>query len=74
MVGGQRLSRRAFGICLPLLAYLVFLLFPFYWMAIVSFKPTNDLFELQYNPFWIQHFTSARSATSSGPTRSSGAR
>jgi multiple sugar transport system permease protein len=26
-------------------------------MAIVSFKPTNDLFELQYNPFWIQHFT-----------------
>jgi multiple sugar transport system permease protein len=57
MVGGQRSSRRMIGVYLPLLAYLVFLLFPFYWMAIVSFKPTNDLFELQYNPFWIQHFT-----------------
>jgi multiple sugar transport system permease protein len=57
MVGGQRFSRRMIGVYLPLLAYLVFLLFPFYWMAIVSFKPTNDLFELQNNPFWIQHFT-----------------
>jgi multiple sugar transport system permease protein len=57
MVGGRRLRRRMIGVYLPLLAYLVFLLFPFYWMAIVSFKPTNDLFELQYNPFWIQHFT-----------------
>jgi multiple sugar transport system permease protein len=57
MVGSQRLARRTIGVYLPLLAYLAFLLFPFYWMAIVSFKPTNDLFELQYNPFWIQHFT-----------------
>lgn len=57
MVGSERLRRRAIGVYLPLLAYLVFLLFPFYWMAIVSFKPTNDLFDLQYNPFWIQHFT-----------------
>jgi multiple sugar transport system permease protein len=57
MVGGQRFTRRMIGVYLPLLAYLVFLLFPFYWMAIVSFKPTNDLFELQNNPFWIQHFT-----------------
>jgi multiple sugar transport system permease protein len=57
MVGSQRLTRRTIGVYLPLLAYLAFLLFPFYWMAIVSFKPTNDLFELQYNPFWIQHFT-----------------
>jgi multiple sugar transport system permease protein len=26
-------------------------------MSIVSLKPTNDLFEMQYNPFWIQHLT-----------------
>ena len=26
-------------------------------MLIVSFKPTTDLFNPQYNPFWIQHFT-----------------
>ena len=26
-------------------------------MLIVSFKPTNDLFEMKFNPFWIQQFT-----------------
>ena len=57
MVGSNRLGRRVLSIHLPLAAYVAFLLFPFYWMAIVSFKPTNDLFELKYNPFWIQHFT-----------------
>jgi len=37
--------------------YGIFLLFPFYWMLIVSVKPTNDLFDLKFNPFWIQTFT-----------------
>src|SRR5574341_2483486 len=57
MVGSERFSNRLMNIYLPLVFYLVFLLFPFYWMSIVSLKPTNDLFEMQYNPFWIQHFT-----------------
>ena len=57
MVGSGRLGRQVLSLYLPLGAYLVFLLFPFYWMSIVSLKPTNDLFEMQYNPFWIQHFT-----------------
>jgi multiple sugar transport system permease protein len=57
LVGSNRLGRRVLSIHLPLTAYVAFLLFPFYWMATVSFKPTNDLFELKYNPFWIQHFT-----------------
>jgi multiple sugar transport system permease protein len=26
-------------------------------MTVVSLKPTNDLFDLQFNPFWIQTFT-----------------
>jgi len=26
-------------------------------MSLVSLKPTNDLFELKYNPFWLQTFT-----------------
>jgi multiple sugar transport system permease protein len=56
-VVGGRVGRRALGVYLPLAAYVAFLLFPFYWMTIVSLKPTNDLFELRYNPFWIQHFT-----------------
>jgi multiple sugar transport system permease protein len=57
MVGSERLSNRLLNIYLPLVFYLLFLLFPFYWMTIVSLKPTNDLFEMKYNPFWIQKFT-----------------
>ena len=57
MVGSERFSNRLLNIYLPLVFYLVFLLFPFYWMSIVSLKPTNDLFDLQFNPFWIQRFT-----------------
>jgi multiple sugar transport system permease protein len=57
MVGGGTLSNRILNIYLPLLVYAVFLLFPFYWMTVVSLKPTNDLFDLQFNPFWIQRFT-----------------
>jgi multiple sugar transport system permease protein len=57
MVGGETLGRRMLGIYLPLAFFLIFLLFPFYWMSIVSLKPTNDLFEMKYNPFWIQTFT-----------------
>lgn len=57
MIGSETPGRRLLDLYLPLVAYVLFLLFPFYWMTIVSFKPTNDLFQLKYNPFWIQHFT-----------------
>ncbi len=57
MVGSEKLSNRLLNIYLPLVFYLVFLLFPFYWMTIVSFKPTNDLFNMKYDPFWVQKFT-----------------
>ncbi len=57
MVGGETVGRRTLNIYLPLACYLVFLLFPFYWMSIVSLKPTNDLFDLKFNPFWIQRLT-----------------
>jgi multiple sugar transport system permease protein len=57
MVGGDTAGRRTLSIYLPLAFYLGFLLFPFYWMSIVSLKPTNDLFDLKFNPFWIQQFT-----------------
>ena len=57
MVGSERFSNRLLNIYLPLAFYLGFLLFPFYWMTIVSLKPTNDLFDLKFNPFWVQHFT-----------------
>jgi multiple sugar transport system permease protein len=57
MVGSERLSNRLLNIYLPLAFYLVFLLFPFYWMTLVSLKPTNDIFDLKFNPFWVQRFT-----------------
>jgi len=57
MVGSDTLGRRLVSVYLPLLFYLLFLLFPFYWMTIVSLKPTNDLFDMKYDPFWIQKFT-----------------
>ncbi len=57
MVGSDTTGRRMMSIYLPLAFYMVFLLFPFYWMSIVSLKPTNDLFDLKLNPFWIQRLT-----------------
>ncbi len=57
MVGSGTLARRLLGVYLPLVLFLLFLLFPFYWMLVVSFKPTNDLFNQQVSPFLIQHFT-----------------
>ncbi len=57
MVGSERFTNRLLNIYLPLAFYLLFLLFPFYWMGIVSFKHTNDLFDMKYNPFWIHRFT-----------------
>ncbi len=57
MVGSGKFTQRALNLYLPLTAFVIFLLFPFYWMVIVSLKPTPDLFDLKFNPFWIQHFT-----------------
>lgn len=57
MVGSMALGRRLLGMYLPLSLFLAFLLFPFYWMILVSFKPTTELFDLQNNPFLIKTFT-----------------
>lgn len=37
---------------LPLAAFLVFLLFPFYWMLVTALKPNRDLYNLALNPLW----------------------
>ncbi len=57
MVGSGTLGKRILGVYLPLAGFLVFLLFPFYWMIITSFKRDVDIFVMKYNPFWIEHFT-----------------
>ncbi|HLG46584.1 MAG TPA: carbohydrate ABC transporter permease [Reyranella sp.] len=47
-------SRRVVTIYLPLALFVVVLLFPFYWMAVTSFKPNAELYDYKhYNPFWI---------------------
>ena len=47
-------TRRLVTIYLPLTLFVIVLLFPFYWMAITSFKPNAELYDYKtYNPFWI---------------------
>lgn len=47
------LPRRLVTLYLPLSIILLVLLFPFYWMALTSVKPDEQLLDLNtYNPFW----------------------
>ncbi len=47
-------ARRVVMLYLPLACFVLILLFPFYWMAITSFKPNAELYDFKtYNPFWI---------------------
>ena len=53
-VSGETLLRRWVTIYLPLLTFMFVLLFPFYWMAITTFKSNEELYNFQdYNPFWV---------------------
>ena len=45
--------RKLVTVYLPLAVFLFVLLFPFYWMAITSFKPNQELLSREGNPFWI---------------------
>lgn len=48
-----RQVERILTLYLPLLITVVFLLAPFYWMAITSFKPNGELYGGANNPLWI---------------------
>jgi multiple sugar transport system permease protein len=37
--------------------FLVFMLFPFYWMLVVSLKPNAEIFSVAQNPFLLQQLT-----------------
>src|SRR5205814_8516197 len=53
-------ARRVMMIYLPLSCFVLILLFPFYWMAITSFKPNAELLNYKaHNPFWISSPTLA---------------
>ena len=47
-------TRRMVTIYLPLAVFVIVLLFPFYWMALTSFKPNAELYDYKkFNPFLI---------------------
>ena len=58
----QSVPRRLVTLYLPLSIIVIILLFPFYWMALTSVKPDEQLLDMQtYNPFWtwsptLKHF------------------
>jgi multiple sugar transport system permease protein len=53
---GRRWTR-AVLLYLPLLGLLVFLLAPFYWMIITSFKPDSELYTSSISPLLVWHPT-----------------
>jgi multiple sugar transport system permease protein len=57
MVGENSLGQRTLRLYLPLAFFAVFLLFPFLWMLIVSFKPDRDLLDTRLNPFLLPRVT-----------------
>jgi len=54
----ESLPRRVVTLYLPLFVILIVLLFPFYWMALTSIKPDEQLIDMnKFNPFWVVHPT-----------------
>ncbi|MBS0528498.1 MAG: carbohydrate ABC transporter permease [Proteobacteria bacterium] len=54
----ESLPKRLVTLYLPLFIILIVLLFPFYWMALTSIKPDEQLIDMNtYNPFWVVHPT-----------------
>ncbi|HYB08572.1 MAG TPA: carbohydrate ABC transporter permease [Alphaproteobacteria bacterium] len=54
------LPRKVVTVYVPLGVFLIVLLFPFYWMAITSFKTNEELYDYKtFSPFWLTHPTLA---------------
>ena len=47
------LPRKVVTIYMPIVVFLIVLLFPFYWMTITAFKPNEELLSREGNPFWV---------------------
>ncbi len=48
---------RSFRLWLPLGLYMIFTLFPFYWMAVTSLKPNSELYNRRIMPLIVYHPT-----------------
>jgi multiple sugar transport system permease protein len=54
------LPRKVVTIYVPLAVFVIILLFPFYWMALTSFKTNEELYDYKtFSPFWLTHPTLA---------------
>ena len=54
------IPRRILTVYTPLIAFMIILLFPFYWMTITVFKSNEELYNHKdYSPFWIYSPTMA---------------
>ncbi len=54
----ERLPRRVVTVYLPILVFMIVLLFPFYWMTITALKPNHELTDYEhFSPFWVVHPT-----------------
>ena len=49
----QTRRHKVVTVYVPLCIFLFVLLFPFYWMAVTSVKPDNELLSRDGNPFWV---------------------
>jgi multiple sugar transport system permease protein len=60
MVYLETLPRRLVTLYTPLAAFMIVLLFPFYWMAVTTFKPNEELYNYkEHSPFLIKSPTLA---------------
>ena len=50
---GERFGSKLLKFYIPLILYLMFLLFPFYWMFNTVFKSDKELYNLNLNPLYI---------------------
>ena len=57
-----------------LVPFLLFILFPIYFMVLTAFKTNRELYDLEAIPFWIGTGcpSSTSSTSSSGPTSGAG--
>jgi multiple sugar transport system permease protein len=49
----QNFTEKLIRFYIPLALFLLFLLFPFYWMLVTTFKSDAELYNLSLNPFYV---------------------
>ncbi|MBS0643570.1 MAG: carbohydrate ABC transporter permease [Proteobacteria bacterium] len=57
IVEGRGFVRKAMRLWVPLALFMIFTLFPFYWMVITSLKPNAELYSRKVSPLIVYHPT-----------------